>query len=211
LLATVAAAWSNQNMATECTAISTVGFVHLTRGYIAIVDSSDLQVLSKTKWHASSGETGHVYAHDGYMNAMHRVVSGAKKGQFVDHANGFGLDNRKSNIRIASHKQNMRNRKKRTASTKSKYKGPWKRAEYTRAKSKTWGSCIRVDRKTIHLGYYATELEAAVAYDAAAIKHHGEFARLNFPSSAPRNSASQPSGALATTAETTTATAYSEP
>jgi len=62
------------------------------------------------------------------------------------------------------------------AATYSKYKGVhWHKLH------KKWAARITFERKQIHLGYFLSEIEAAKAYDRAAIKYHGEFAYLNFP------------------------------
>jgi len=101
------------------------------------------------------------------------MVLKASKGQFVDHINGNILDNRKQNLRFCTLSQNGMNRKKAT-NTSSRFKGVhfW-----------TLGNCfkatITINRKNIHLGNFKTEIEAAIAYNSAAIELYGEFARIN--------------------------------
>jgi hypothetical protein len=102
---------------------------------------------------------------------------------FVDHINGNGLDNRKSNLRICTHQQNCENSRKRKKSF-SKYKGV-----YWSKNAKKWVAQITIDGKSKHLGYFELEEDAAAAYDKAAVKYFGEFACLNF-----RRKASPPSG-----------------
>ncbi len=106
---------------------------------------------------------------------MHRVIKGAKAGQSVDHVNGNGLDNRRSNLRLCAHAENLRNRKIHK-NNKSGFKGVRKRKE-----SSLWRAEIRSNHKFYFLGNFHSAEEAAHAYDAAALKLHGEFARLNFP------------------------------
>lgn len=101
---------------------------------------------------------------------MHRFLIGAK-GEFVDHINGDGLDNRKSNLRLCSNAQNVQNTGLTRANT-SGYKG-------IRLRNGRWDSRITCLNKTYHLGVFSTKEEAARAYNAAAIELHGEFARLN--------------------------------
>jgi hypothetical protein len=100
---------------------------------------------------------------------MARHIMGAKSGEVVDHINGNTLDNRRSNLRIATIKENVRNRTT-IGKGNSRFKG---------VRFCGWKASIGVDNKVIHLGYFTTEEEAARAYNAAAIKHFGEFARLN--------------------------------
>jgi len=149
------------------------------RSRYAIVDLEDLPKLSPIRWYASSNRHSHiVYAHthdskgenDTYM---HHFILGVK-GVIVDHINGNGLDNRKSNLRICTHKQNCRSSRKRKIKT-SKYKGV-----HRLKTSKKWCVQIGLNYKKIHIGYYNTEEEAAKAYDKAALKYYGEFACLNF-------------------------------
>lgn len=94
----------------------------------------------------------------------------------VDHVNGDKLDNRKCNLRVCTHKQNLRNQKKHRNGAAS-YKGVSGRA--TASGRVRYRATITVDYRQLCLGTFATELEAAVAYNAAALEHHGEFARLN--------------------------------
>jgi len=107
---------------------------------------------------------------------MHRQIINVPVFLLVDHINGNGLDNRKANLRPATHSQNVRNRPKaRYASPRSKYKGvTWHK------RKRKWNTRIRVKGRTIPLGYFDNELHAAKAYDHAARKYHGDFASLNF-------------------------------
>lgn len=89
-----------------------------------------------------------------------------------DHKNGNKLDNRRDNIRPATNSQNMMNRGKTCANT-SGYKGVFKNKSL-------WMARIKVDGKPIYLGSFTSREEAALYYDIAAKKHHGNFANLNF-------------------------------
>lgn len=91
----------------------------------------------------------------------------------TDHKNGNGLDNQKHNLRIANKQQNNFNQKSYNNSS-SKFKGiTWDK------ESKRWRANITVSGKYIYLGRFNDEIEAAQAYNNAALKYQGEFARLN--------------------------------
>lgn len=102
----------------------------------------------------------------------------APDGMQTDHINGDRLDNRRANLRICNGMENARNRgvSARHIEIPSRYKGvSWER------RAARWQAQIGCDGKKFHLGLFATEEEAARAYDAKARELHGDFARLNFP------------------------------
>lgn len=103
----------------------------------------------------------------------------AEKGQIVDHIDGDGLNNQKANLRFVTNAQNMWNSKKKVMSSTGFFGVSFHKGKA--GKSKPFISHIKAHSKSIHLGYFSTAIEAAQAYDLAAIKYHGEFARLNFP------------------------------
>jgi hypothetical protein len=143
--------------------------------HCAIIDDADLPIIQVHRWHISSKD-GHAYAGTWIRNAhvrMHRLIIGATKGAVVDHINGNTLDNRRSNLRVCTHRQNLANSGART--------GRFKGVSHTRHGG--WRATIHIGKKQTHLGIFETEEAAARAYDAAAIRLHGEFARLNFPQS----------------------------
>lgn len=107
---------------------------------------------------------------------MHRVIMEVSDEYKVDHINHDTLDNRRENLRICKQEQNLRNRIKK-GDFSSIYKGVHKCG---RRKEK-WQATISFSKKHIYLGRYESEIDAACAYDVAAIKHFGEFALLNFP------------------------------
>jgi len=155
--------------------------IPLTRGQYAIVDADDYERLARYRWMADKGESTfyvrrRIYLGNGKRKniLMHREILKVPKGMFVDHINHNGLDNRKANLRPATLKQNMRNRRKTRLKCYSKYKG------VTMNYGK-WVAMIKADGERKHLGRFTDEIEAAKAYDRAAQKYHGEFAAINFP------------------------------
>lgn len=89
----------------------------------------------------------------------------------IDHKDGDRLNNRWSNLRVATRTQNAQNCRKQTGCSSS-YKGV-----YLNSARKDWHAQIRIDGKRKHLGYFRTEEDAYAAYCAAAAKHFGEYAK----------------------------------
>lgn len=154
--------------------------VPLTKGFVALVDDEDYErVMAVGRWHARDRK-GKAYAlHTFYLGhrrrknvSLHTFLTGWP---LVDHRNGNGLDNRRSNLRQATQRDNCRNVLVRPGST-SPFKGVSAHRDTGR-----WRSRIFIAGREIALGVYVTEEQAAQAYDAAARKHFGEFATLNFP------------------------------
>lgn len=105
---------------------------------------------------------------------MHRLILGASKGDpDVDHVDGDGMNNRRSNLRVASRSQNMGNQRTRCGAKTSRFKG------VSLLPNGRWHAQIKVNGKTKFLGAYAEETDAATAYDRAARAAFGEFARTN--------------------------------
>jgi hypothetical protein len=152
--------------------------IKLSWGKWAVVDVEDYERLGRYKWLAvEMGRCwyGRTLERDGKPLAMHRVIMDAPKGLFVDHIDHDGLNNRKSNLRLCTRKQNRRNRRPNRGGT-SKYKGVhWSKS------CKKYRAAISHNKKRFCLGYFRDEIEAAKAYDEAAKKFFGEFAYLNFP------------------------------
>lgn len=148
-----------------------------------MVDDADYEWLSQWKWHALKGRNTD-YAYRGRLVSdtvagkggisMHRVLLDAPPGMAVDHRDGDGLNNVRSNIRLVTNAQNTWNSSSRGGS--SRFKG------VCRSRRGHWQASITIDGRQRSLGYdFLTEEEAARVYDAAALDLYGEFARLNFP------------------------------
>lgn len=129
--------------------------IPLTQGYQAFVDDEDYKELSKHRW----------YYHDGYADStkgkMHRIIMAAKKGAEVDHVNRNKLDNRKSNLRIATRSQNNHNvglRKDNTSGQKG--------VSYFKPRN-SWVARIQIEGKRFYLGSFKNRDQAIIASQEA--------------------------------------------
>lgn len=113
---------------------------------------------------------------DGKYLLLHRLIINAKTGDIVDHINHNPMDNRECNLRLCTSSQNSMNRSK---SYHKKYKGV-SLDNRTPPLPNPWKAQIMLNYRNIHVGRFKTEMQAAQAYDEAAIKYFGEFADLNF-------------------------------
>lgn len=152
--------------------------IPLTQEKFAIVDESDYEFLMQWRWHAQkSTNTWYVCRKQRLPSGrysfltIHRLLLDAPEGIEVDHINFNGLDNRRTNLRLATHRQNRRNQKLRRDNT-SGFKGVGRYRE-------KWIARIVVNGKHIHLGLFERVEDAARAYNEAALLLHGEFASLN--------------------------------
>lgn len=159
--------------------------VPLTKGLVAVIDECDAEAVSRFNWHARKGlRKGPSYAQftrtDGYgrtiVTTLHRFLWtswGNPDAEVIDHKNGDGLDCTRENLRAASASDNARNVSKRANNT-SGFKG----VSFHKATGK-FSAQIVVNGKSRHLGLFRTADAAAVAYDDAAKRLFGEFAKLN--------------------------------
>jgi hypothetical protein len=153
----------------------------LSKGKFAIVDAEDYDRLNKYKWHVSKSSRTFYASRNKNRRSfrremyMHRLIINVPPGMFVDHIDHNGLNNRRSNLRLCTAQQNARNHRPQLRGS-SKYKGvSW------RQDGKVFRALIWHNGKSINLGRFKNEIDAAKAYDKAAKKYFGEFAYLNFP------------------------------
>lgn len=144
-----------------------------------LIDDEDYPFLSKFTWRLMRG---YVCRTKNYREnkvkttkaiMLHREIMNAPKGMTVDHINGDKLDNRKCNLRICTQADNSKNRRISSNNT-SGFKG----VSWISSRNR-YVAQIRINKKGITLGYFKCKIEAAKAYNAAALKYHGKFASLN--------------------------------
>lgn len=144
----------------------------------ATVDDEDYEKLAGSKWGIRRKAGPPFYAFrsvDGRKEQMAEAILGPPPfGMMWDHKDGNGLNNQRSSLRAASRTQNRWNTGKIRRITSSRFKGVTKRG-------RRWVALMTVRGKTLHIGSFAVEEDAARAYDEAARRLHGEFACVNFP------------------------------
>lgn len=163
-------------------ALSTVMFVPLPGGLSAIIDSCDYRLVAPYRWRVKAENGIRFYARTSPKIGgkvrhilMHRLIAQASEHEVIDHKNGHGLINQRSNLRLCCRGENCRNTNKpKTKNPSSKYKGV-----YFCNTSARWIAHIRYQRLHYSLGRYGNEKDAAIAYNKAAVEMFGEYARLN--------------------------------
>lgn len=153
--------------------------VKLTQGKVALVDDEDYEYVNQWKWCAhKQRNTFYAVRNSPRPNSklikMQNVIMNTENGMVADHIDRNGLNNQKYNLRVCNNADNLKNRAPSKNCT-SIYKGVSKNG-----KRKKWKASITSNGVAIYLGVFATEVDAAHAYDEAAKKLHKEFAYLNF-------------------------------
>jgi hypothetical protein len=134
-----------------------------------IFDDEDYNLICGKKWYVVKDRN--TYYATTSKTRMHRLIMNAKPGEIIDHINGNGLDNRRSNLRFCNASENSCN-SKRVIESFSGLKGV-----YLHTKARRWYSQICKNGKKIHLGYFNDPKSAHEAYCLASEKYHGEFGR----------------------------------
>jgi len=150
------------------------GFISFPTGHVALIDACKVPDLAGVTWSLSHPFRRDRYVHNSASKTiLHRLLAGVHgvPGFVVDHRNGDTMDNRLSNLRPCTHAENTRNTRKHKAKS-SKFKGVFRAGKY-------WGVEVNCQLQRVRKDGFRTELEAALFYDEAAIRLHGEFARTN--------------------------------
>lgn len=156
-----------------------IAYIPLTKGYEALIDAEDVSFVTGVNWNAKvikrkDGSVWNVYAKRTVGNKhifLHRLLTNAGTSTAIDHISGCGLDNRKSNLRIATYSQNQHNQKLNIKNT-SGHKGV-----YWNKNRRKWSVMIALNKKRHFLGNYESIDDAKNAYAKGSAALHGEFGR----------------------------------
>ena len=160
--------------------------IPLSQGQFAIVDNANYNWLNRWKWTAvrdKKNNCWYAFRRSSTKNGlkskkiwMHRLILDLDSDdkRLSDHINHNGLDNRISNLRTCTPQQNQQNQRLQINKS-SRFKGVC-----FRKRTRKWRAYIQTKKTFKSLGCFKTEELAALAYDMAAIREHGEFAHLNF-------------------------------
>lgn len=143
----------------------------LTQNKVALVDDNDFEYINQFNWNAHRTEKYWYAARSGGVR-MHRIIMHAPENREIDHINGDGLDNRKENLRVCTHQQNMQNQLLPRINNKLGVKG----VSLEKGRKK-FRATIFVKGNKIHLGYYNVLKDADIAYRTAEKKYFGDFSR----------------------------------
>lgn len=162
--------------------VKAVVFLPLSQGKVAVIDFEDFEKVRGMKWHAQKDKRT-FYARravptDGKqtITSLHRVITDCPPDMEVHHINGDGLDNRRENLQICTHQQNLHAHCRKQSDVSSGYRGVGWYKPY-----KCWRARITLNYQALHLGYFDAEEAAARAYDKKAIELFGVHAAPNFP------------------------------
>jgi hypothetical protein len=144
-------------------------------GQTVTVDAQDAHLLDEYGWFFDSGYVkACVPGHNRQRVRLHNLILPAPAGLEVDHRDQNTCNNTRANLRLATHGQNMANRRKFKNSS-----SPYKGVSFHKLTGK-WSAKITENRRLRYIGLYADPVEAARAWDREAERIHGDFAHLNF-------------------------------
>lgn len=152
-------------------------YILLVGGGDTLVDEDLWDILYVHRWRKLGEGRQHIYRREhGKTIYMHREIMDAlETDMFVDHINGIKNDNRTINLRVVTRQQNVWNSFGKSSNS-SGYKGVgWSR------RLQKWRARIQINGFHYEIGRYDTKEDAARGYDREAVKHFGEYAKLNFP------------------------------
>lgn len=150
----------------------------LTQDKVALVDDEDYDYLNQWNWYAAKSRYVYYAQRMGFINGkhiivkMHRILTNLTDPKLmVDHINNDGLDNQKANLRITTSGPNQIN------TNRIRGEVPYKGVTYRKDVDK-FQSRITVNGRTFSLGFYTDPISAAEAYNEAAVKYYGSFAKV---------------------------------
>lgn len=152
--------------------------IRLKNGMNTVIDQQDYELVSKYRWHATKSKPFYaVTSINGVPVCLHHLILPKISGLDIDHRDGDSLNNRRNNLRYCTHRQNLLNK-----SVQKNNKCGFKGVSFHRSSGR-FRAQIQVDGRRLTLGHSDNAETAAKIYDEAALRHYGEFARLNFPKS----------------------------
>ncbi len=154
--------------------------IKLTKNKFSLVDDSDFDMLNKLKWHSYYDGYNWYALHTKRLPGnkfksfqMHRLLLNPSSSKvIIDHKDGDGLNNQRSNLRLCTHSENMKNRRSMKISISGLKGVSWNK------KSNKWEARIMSNRKNFYLGGFDSKIKAYDAYCKGCFKYHGKFARI---------------------------------
>ena len=159
--------------------------IPLTQGKFAIVDDEDYERLSANKWRAhKEGRAFYAVRSERIKTGprrerqvrMHAVIAATPPGMETDHVDGDGLNNRRSNLRVVTPQQNQRNQRNKRHGCSSRFRGVT-----LHKPTGKWQAAINTGARTVYLGLFVDEIDAARAFDIASQERDPDYYALNFP------------------------------
>lgn len=151
-----------------------IAYVPLTRGLFSVIDASDADRVGNVNWRANATKnTSYAVREVSLPNGgrasvfLHRLITNAESGMVVDHIDGNGLNNKSSNLRVVTHRENIHN----TAPPRNNTSGV-KGVSFDKQRNK-WFAKIMIRGKQIALGRYDKKEDAIAAYNTAFEKYNG--------------------------------------